>query len=130
VAAALPITDRALAAGQPIERVARLHFAIDARFRFDRLMAAADAIADGDAWARRAAAAARDDLAHAQNDLLAGVLGTGQGDAATALAAWSAAHAQPVQRIDALLAELDQQPRIDLAMLTVATRSLRAALDP
>jgi hypothetical protein len=127
VAAALPITDRALAAGQPIERVARLHFAIDARFRFDRLMAAADAIADGDAWARRAAAAARDDLAHAQNDLLAGVLGTGQGDAATALAAWSAAHAQPVQRIDALLAELDQQPRIDLAMLTVATRSLRAA---
>ncbi|WP_374440218.1 NAD-glutamate dehydrogenase [Stella sp.] len=129
IAAALPITDRALAAGEPIERVARLHFAIDARFRFDRLMAAADAIADGDAWARRAATAAREDLAHAQADLLAGVLAQGEPDPAGALAAWGAAHAHAVQRIDALLAELDQQPRIDLAMLAVATRTLRSALD-
>ncbi|BBK39686.1 glutamate dehydrogenase [Allostella sp. ATCC 35155] len=129
VAAALPITDRALASGQSIARVARLHFAIDDRFRFDRLLGAADAIADGDSWARRAAAAARDDLAHAQNDLLAAVLAEDVDDPADALAAWSAARARPVQRIDALLSELEQQPRIDLAMLTVATRALRGALD-
>lgn len=131
LAAALPIADRAATAGAPFERVARLHFAIDARFHLDRLMAAADAIADGDAWARRAASAAREDLAHAQDDLLSGVLAMAgaDGDPSAALAEWSAAHAQAVQRIDALSAELEAQPRIDLAMLTVATRSLRSAVD-
>src|SRR5690606_17602153 len=77
LAAALPIADRALSAKEPFELVARLHFAIDARFRLDRLVAAADAIADNDTWSRRAASAAREDLAQAQRGLLAGVLGTG-----------------------------------------------------
>ena len=131
LAAALPITDRAQSAGRPLDQVARLHFAIDARFRLGRLAVAADAIADGDSWARRAASAARDDLAHAQDELLSGILALGgpDGDPGDALAAWTTAHAPAVRRIDELLDELDGQARINLAMLTVATRSLRTAVD-
>ncbi|MCC7272119.1 MAG: NAD-glutamate dehydrogenase [Alphaproteobacteria bacterium] len=131
LAAALTIVDQALASATSFDRVARLHFAIDARFRLGRLDAAADVIADGDAWSRRAAAAAQADLARAQRALLAGVLAVPDAppDAGAALALWIAGRPRAVERIDGLLTELDAQPRIDLAMLTVATRTLRAAVE-
>ncbi|MGE0722913.1 MAG: NAD-glutamate dehydrogenase [Alphaproteobacteria bacterium] len=132
LAAALAIVDQSEESSASLERVARLHFAIDARFRLDRLADAADALAAGNAWDRRAAAAARDDLARAQRALTAGVLAAGKAngtDAAEAMTAWVAARPRQVERIDRLINELDGQAQIDLAMLTVATRTLRAAVE-
>ncbi|MGE0715849.1 MAG: NAD-glutamate dehydrogenase [Alphaproteobacteria bacterium] len=131
LAAALAVVDQALAAKAPFDRVARLHFAVEARFRLARLGAAADVIGDGGSWNRRAAAAAQADLERARRALLAGVLAVddGSADPEASVAAWAAARPSAVARIDRVAAELDAAPRIDLAMLTVATRTLRAAVE-
>jgi glutamate dehydrogenase len=124
----------ALADGRPAEPVdvARVYFLIGARFRFERLRAAAAAIADSDPWHKAAAEAVSQDLAAHHAAIARAVLDhAGDGlDPAAASEAWLAANAARVEPADRTLGELEAaSSAVDFAMLTVANHQLRLLAD-
>ncbi|HUO86502.1 MAG TPA: NAD-glutamate dehydrogenase, partial [Thermoanaerobaculia bacterium] len=118
-----------LAAGRPFEPVdvARVYFALGARFRFDQLRAAAAALADTDPWQKKAVEAISQDLAAHQGAVTRAVLDHAADghDPRTATEAWLAAHAARVEPADRTLAELAATTSFDFAMLLVANHQLR-----
>jgi glutamate dehydrogenase len=105
--------------------VGRVYFAVGARFALDTLRAAAEQLQPGTNWQKMAITALIDDFFQHQAELTRKVLDdpAAGGDA---LAAWLARHPDEIAALDALLAEMRAAPAIDLAMLTVANRQLRA----
>ena len=108
-----------LAAGGDIARVAEAYFAVGERLSVPFLARAAERLKRGDGWARRAGEAVQADLAAQQADATRRALETG-------VDGWSERNREALGRLDALVAELKTQPRIDLAALTVAAREMRA----
>jgi glutamate dehydrogenase len=105
--------------------VGRAYFAVGARFALDTLRAAAEQLQPGTNWQKMAITALIDDFFQHQAELTRKVLDDPTGSA-DPLAAWLARHPDEIAALDALLAEMRAAPAIDLAMLTVANRQLRA----
>jgi glutamate dehydrogenase len=114
--------------GGSIEEVARVYFSVGSRFGLDRLRSAGAAIAAETPWQKAAVAAAVDDLFNYQSVLASRVVAESNG-ARDPVDAWLASRGKVVERVDQTMNEMRTAPAVDLAMLTVATRQLRALVE-
>ncbi len=114
-----------------VEEVARVYFGLGARFGLDRLRAAGAAIAADTPWQKAAVALIIDDLFTYQSVLASRVMIAinGSRDGADPVETWLAQRARVVERLDQTMTDLRSSSVVDLAMLTVATRQLRALLE-
>ena len=122
-------TTRRLAAPFSIDAptVAIIYFALGQRFGMDWLRDQAQNLKADNHWQKQAAAAIIDDLFALQSQLTRRVLDNHRhGPPDDALGAWLASCRPAVTRIEHLLAELRTVPAMDLSMLAVANRQLRA----
>ncbi|MGE5478748.1 MAG: NAD-glutamate dehydrogenase [Bacteroidales bacterium] len=130
LASAADIVRIAARQGATVEDAGSLYFAIGHRFGLGQLRAAAQKLGVGGHWQKLAAAAAIEDLYGSQRDITTAVAAEAPGLAAPeALAAWIAGHRVATERTDAVLAEVRAARQIDLAMLTVAGRQLKALVE-
>jgi glutamate dehydrogenase len=120
---AVDIVRLSLATGQNVVELGRRFFAIGARFRLDALRVAARKLEASTAWQKRAVAAVIEDLYAQQAELTAKAVAARQG-----IESWIERHARDLARLEALAREIDTAATPDLAMLTVATRTLRGFL--
>jgi glutamate dehydrogenase len=127
MAAALDIV-RLTRAGRPVEEVARVYFGLGARFGLDRLRAAGASIAADTPWQKAAVAAMVDDLFNYQSILASRVISETNG-ARDPVDVWLASRARVVERIDQTMTDFRAASTVDLAMLTVASRQLRALVE-
>jgi glutamate dehydrogenase len=132
MSAAMDIVRIARAGKAPgvVEDVARVYFGVGARFGLDRLRAVSASIAAETPWQKAAVAAVVDDLFNYQSVLASRVIseanGARDGDPVDR---WLAARGRVVDRIDQTMTDVRSAPAVDLAMLTVATRQLRALVE-
>jgi len=129
LAAALEIADLAERSGSPLERAARVYYGVGARFAFDEMQAAAPRLIAETSWQKQAVEVIVDDLAALQADLASSVLTSEFAAQSDPVGAWSAGHAAVLVHTEPLLRELRADVTPDLAMLVVAARQLRQALD-
>src|SRR2546428_7292570 len=115
-------------AGGPVDEVARVYFGLGARFGLDRLRAAGSSIAAETPWQKAAVAAVVDDLFNYQSVLASRVIAETDG-ARDPVDAWLASRTRVVERIDQTMTDFRAATTIDLAMLTVASRQLRALVE-
>jgi glutamate dehydrogenase len=127
MAAALDIV-RLTHSGRPVEDVARVYFGLGARFGLDRLRAAGASIAAETPWQKAAVAAVVDDLFNYQSVLASRVISETDG-ARDPVDAWLASRPRVVERIDQMISDFRTATAVDLAMLTVASRQLRALVE-
>ncbi len=127
-ASAPDIVRIAEAAKRKVEEVARVYFTLGARFGFTWLRAAAEQVTAESEWQKLALAAVVDDLYVQQCQLASQVIGSANGvrEAAAAVTQWERAQNHAAARVVDLLRELHSAGGADLAMLTVATREIRA----
>ncbi|GEO80085.1 NAD-glutamate dehydrogenase [Pararhodospirillum oryzae] len=111
-----------------VEPVARLYFAVGMAFDIEWLRARARDLDRGSPWTRLAVAASIEDLEVQQRLLTQGVLecAGSADDPEAALACWRGRHARLVERTGQVLQDLRAAASVDLAMLTVAARQIRA----
>ncbi|HUP45977.1 MAG TPA: NAD-glutamate dehydrogenase [Thermoanaerobaculia bacterium] len=117
--------------GTGVEEVARVYFGIGARFGLDRLRAAGAAIAADTPWQKAAVAALVDDLFNYQSVLASRVIGetNGSREAGDPVETWLAQRGRLLERVDQTMSEVRSAPNVDIAMLTVASRQLRALVE-
>jgi glutamate dehydrogenase len=127
MSAALDIV-RLTRAGRPVEEVARVYFGLGARFGLDRLRAAGASLAAETPWQKAAVAVVVDDLFNYQSILASRVIRETDG-ARDPVDTWLAARQRVVERIDQTMTDVKAAATIDLAMLTVASRQLRALVE-
>jgi len=108
--------------GHGVSEVASVYFTIGRRFHIDWLRTASGAVNLDTHWDRLAVAAIVEDLYAHQRDVAASVLRQDNGGG---IEEWVATRPQPVQRVEALIADLRQHGGLDLAKLAVANRELR-----
>ena len=113
--------------GGEVEEAARIYFNLGARFSLDRLRAAGSAITAETPWQKAAVAAVVDDLFNYQSVLASRVIAEANG--AQSVDAWLSKRTRVVERIDQTMNDLKSAPSVDLAMLTVASRQLRALVE-
>ena len=113
--------------GGAVENAAQVYFTLGARFGLDRLRAAGASVAAETPWQKQAVASVVDDLFNYQSILAARVIAEANG--AEPVEGWLAKRARVVDRVDQTMTELRNAPTIDLAMLTVASRQLRALVE-
>jgi glutamate dehydrogenase len=109
--------------------VARVHFAIAALLELAWLGSAVARAPRRSGWDRLALAQLDDELAGSLRALTrraveTGTAGAEGGDTLSAVEAWAGASLRGLERYGALLAELKAVPEADLAMLSVAVRTL------
>jgi glutamate dehydrogenase len=123
-----------------VAEVGRVYFAIGARLGLDWLRAQAQAAMAGGRWSKLAFRSLMDEIEAIQAGLTAAVLaeagaaaGPGAqtakdlgGDAGAAIDAWAAKRQAPAKRARDVIADIRATGRVDLAMLAVAARQLRA----
>lgn len=114
--------------GGAVEDAARVYFGLGARFGLDRLRIAGSAIVAETPWQKAAVAALIDDLFNYQSVLATRVIAEGNG-AADPVDAWLAQRARVVERVDTTMHDVEAAQTVDLAMLTVAARQLRALVE-
>jgi len=114
-----------------IDEVARIYFGVGARFGLDRLRTAGASIAAETPWQKAAVAAVVDDLFNYQSVLASRVISEANGARGSAdpVDAWLQNRGRVVERVDQTKNEMRTAPTVDLAMLTVATRQLRALVE-
>src|SRR5437660_1061405 len=128
MSAALDII-RLTRSGRPVEDVARVYFGLGARFGLDRLRAAGASIAVDTPWQKQAVSAVLDDLFNYQSTLASRVIAESNG-AKEPVDVWLAARPRVVERVDQTMGDLLRGTQsVDLAMLTVASRQLRALVE-
>jgi glutamate dehydrogenase len=117
-------TQRKLAVGT----VARLYFAVGARFRLGRLRGAAARIDSGSYWQQLAVAALIEEIYAHQLDLTSQVLDFAGGtkDAQKAIAIWSGKQQTAIDQAEQLLSELWSTELTDLSMIAVASQQFRS----
>ncbi|MCC9620989.1 NAD-glutamate dehydrogenase [Thalassospira sp. MA62] len=110
--------------------VAATYFAVGARFQLGLMRAAAESIEADTHWQKLARSAVIDDLFGHQRELTRAVLAEGKkGHAGPELvAAWVESHQRGCARCDDLISELRSAGQIDLSMITVANRQMRALI--
>jgi glutamate dehydrogenase len=114
--------------GGAVEDAARVYFGLGARFGLDRLRAAGSSIGAETPWQKAAVATVIDDLFTYQSVLATRVISESNG-ARDPVDAWLATRSRIVERVDATMNDLKAAQSIDLAMLTVANRQLRALVE-
>ncbi len=120
---AVDVVRLAVTTGENVVELGRRFFAIGSRFRLDALRVAARKVEASSAWQKRAVAAVIEDLYAQQAELTAK-----QVAATLEFEPWIERHARDLARLEALEREIEGAPQPDLAMLTVATRTLRGVL--
>ncbi|HUK60937.1 MAG TPA: NAD-glutamate dehydrogenase [Stellaceae bacterium] len=120
---AVDIVRLALQTRQNVVELGRRFFAIGSRFRLDALRVAARKLDSHTAWQKRAVAAVIEDLYAQQAELTAKAVAESHD-----FEAWLARHERDLARLEGLEREIEGAPAPDLAMLTVATRTLRGFL--
>jgi glutamate dehydrogenase len=115
-------------AASEIAAVAQVYFGIGARFDLDRLRTGASSIAAETPWQKAAVSHVVDDLFSYQSTLTTRMLTEGAGTP-DPVEAWLAKHARAVERVDAILNDIRTSSTVDLAMLSVVTRQLRALVE-
>ncbi|MBL8659824.1 MAG: NAD-glutamate dehydrogenase [Rhodospirillales bacterium] len=115
----------AAARGVPAEEVAVLYFTLGEVLGFGWLRYQAEKLPVTSYWQRLAVAAVIEELYGHQRDITTRIHDNGAGTGYEAIEAWSRAHGPVVDRSRALIAELTAAPKVDLSMLTVASRQLR-----
>jgi glutamate dehydrogenase len=128
MSAALDIV-RIARGGPAVEDVACVYFGLGARFGLDRLRAAGASITVDTPWQKAAVTAVLDDLFNYQSALASRVMAESNG-AKDPVEAWLTARPRVVERVDQTMGDLQRGTQsVDLAMLTVASRQLRALVD-
>ena len=116
--------------GRGVEDVARVYFGVGARFGLDRLRTAGTAIAAETPWQKVAVATLIDDLFNYQSAIASRVIAETNGTrGADPVELWLHNRQRVTERVDQTLQELRTAQTVDLAMLTVASRQLRALLE-
>ncbi|MGH9420830.1 MAG: NAD-glutamate dehydrogenase, partial [Thermoanaerobaculia bacterium] len=110
--------------GRPVEDVARVYFAVGARFGLDRLRTAGTSLAAETPWQKAAVAAVVDDLFNYQSTLASRVLSESDG-----VEQWLATRPREVERIDQMMTDFRAAQTVDLSMLMVASRQLRVLVE-
>ena len=113
--------------GGEVEDAARVYFNLGARFSLDRLREAGASITAETPWQKAAVAAIVDDLFNYQSVLASRVIA--EANSGQPVEAWLATRSRVVERIDQTMNDLRAAPSVDLAMLTVASRQLRALVE-
>ena len=125
--ATLDVVELAERSHEPVTTVGGVYFALVDALRLDWLRDRIAELPRADRWQTEARAALRDELHDSHRELTEAILG--ETDAATPpadrVAAWSAAHALPVQRYLQVLTDIEATGVFDLTTLAVARRSLR-----
>jgi glutamate dehydrogenase len=114
--------------GGAVEDAARVYFGLGARFGLDRLRVSGAAIVAETPWQKAAVAALVDDLFNYQSVLATRVIAESNG-APDPVDAWLASRARVVERVVSTIHDVEAAQTTDLAMLTVATRQLRALVE-
>ncbi|OSQ49961.1 NAD-glutamate dehydrogenase [Thalassospira alkalitolerans] len=116
------------ATGRDVVDVGATYFALGARFQLGLLRAAAESIEAETHWQKLARAAAIDDLFGHQRELTRVVLSSGTNGSVgrDLVTKWVDEHQRGCMRCDQLLDELRAAGQIDLSMITVANRQIRA----
>ncbi|OAN53074.1 NAD-glutamate dehydrogenase [Magnetospirillum moscoviense] len=121
LASALDVVRIAGRRGLNVEETAQVYFAAGSRFGLGWLRLSAQRLGGRGHWDKLAAVAAIEELYSHQQGIANAVLAEGEG-----LEAWATRHQAEVERVDSLLAELRAAPQVDLSMLSVINRQLRA----
>ena len=116
----------AAATGAPIDAVAARYFAVGEKFGFAWLRQQAGTIPASGYWQRLAITAVIDELYEHQRRLVEAVVAADGNSPEEAIAAWTSGRAAGVERAHTVLAELQAAASLDLSMLAVASRQLRA----
>jgi glutamate dehydrogenase len=120
--------------GMAAEAVARSYYRVGDRFGFDWLRHAAARLPIESHWDKQAVVAIVDDLYGNQRDLTGRVIeaalvgGNGEKPPDVDVEGWSAGQGPVIQRTENLFAELRSAGSVDLSMLAVANRQLRAMI--
>jgi glutamate dehydrogenase len=114
--------------GRPVEDVARVYFGLGARFGLDKLRAAGASIAAETPWQKAAVSSVIDDLFNYQSVLASRVIAEGNGTREP-VEHWLSERPRVVERIDQTMTDFRSASSVDLAMLTVASRQLRALVE-
>ncbi|HUZ71357.1 MAG TPA: NAD-glutamate dehydrogenase [Stellaceae bacterium] len=120
---AVDIVRLSLTTGQNVAELGRRFFAVGARFRLDALRVAARKLDASTAWQKRAVAAVIEDLYAQQAELTAKAVAESHD-----FESWIERHSRDLARLELLEREIEAAATPDLAMLTVATRTLRGFL--
>jgi glutamate dehydrogenase len=124
----LDIVEVSIESGRPVELVAAVYFSLIGRLDLRWLYSQIGQLPSDSHWQMLARTAMRDDLANQQRALATGVLKLSPqgGDADTLLNQWEAHYDATIARMREVIADLKSVPTLDLAMLSVALRELRA----
>jgi glutamate dehydrogenase len=112
-----------------VAQVGRVYFAIGARLGLDWLRAQAQAAMAGGRWSKLAFRSLMDEIEAIQAQLAAAVIAGSPKDESSpdqAIDAWAARRQAPAKRARDVIADIRATGRVDLAMLAVAARQLRA----
>jgi glutamate dehydrogenase len=126
--AVLDATEVSQGEQRPVESVAGLYFALAGDLELRWVGERISALPTDTMWQALARNALRDDLAAQQRALTAAVvkLSPAGAGAPAMLAAWKERYAQPLARLAAMREELKRAGSLDLAVLSVLLRELRA----
>jgi len=112
----------------PVVQVAKVHFAVGARFRLGRLRGAAEVLGGEGYWQQLAVDALIEEIFSHQLNVTARVLEKAKPKATAqqAVEGWISANADFVGRAETVLNELSTTDMNDLSMIAVASRQLRS----
>jgi glutamate dehydrogenase len=117
--------------GESVGNTAKTYYAIGARFGFDWLRESARSVSAENEWQTMAVSAMVDELYDQQAALTGRIIDTAGGAAAVdiVLEAWEESRGHDVARVNQTLQDLRRSDTVDLAMLSVATRHIRALIE-
>lgn len=126
----LDVADLAASVDEPVEQVARVYFAVSARYAIDAMLARISRLDRSNRWESLARGAMRDDLYAAWMGLARAVLdSTDAGDDVDArLDAWEQANSTQLARAQTTIDEVRSLEKGDLAAMSVALRVLRGVI--
>jgi len=113
--------------GGLVEEAARVYFDLGARFNLNTLRDNAASIAAETPWQKAAVAVMVDDLFNYQSVLASRVIAESNGG--NPVESWLSKRARIVERVDQTMNDVKAAAAVDLAMLTVASRQLRALVE-
>ncbi|HVE54076.1 MAG TPA: NAD-glutamate dehydrogenase domain-containing protein, partial [Ramlibacter sp.] len=122
---ALDVAEIAEASRRPLELTAQVHAGVGERLGLARMRQQIELLPADSFWQGLAKVALNDDLNDLQRAIALEAVGHPDGSAGEVLDRWEAGNRQALQRAQRLLAELQDAPGSDLAMLSVALRELR-----
>ena len=117
--------------GESVSDTATAYYEIGARFGFDWLRETAQQISSDNEWQTMAISTMVDELYDQQANLTGRIIDTAGGAAAVTgvMEAWEESREHDVARVNQTLQDLRRADTIDLAMLSVATRHIRALIE-